>query len=83
MALENAISPAMVGVDIGCGMCAVNTGLPLEAVQPKLHDIRLGMMAAIPVGFSHRATPFDIPNDLEILWPGKLQVEGLESESPT
>lgn len=34
-ALENAISPNAVGVDINCGMAAFNTGVPLD---PGIHD---------------------------------------------
>ena len=39
--LDNHISPSFVGYDIGCGMCYVDTGLPVEDIFPdereKLH----------------------------------------------
>lgn len=32
--LDNHISPAFVGYDIGCGMCYVDTGFPIEDIFP-------------------------------------------------
>jgi len=32
--LDNHISPSFVGYDIGCGMCYVDTGLPVEDIFP-------------------------------------------------
>jgi tRNA-splicing ligase RtcB len=54
VALDNAISPNMVGVDIGCGMCAFYTGYKLGKIQGKLRKIREGIIEKIPVGFHHR-----------------------------
>jgi tRNA-splicing ligase RtcB (3'-phosphate/5'-hydroxy nucleic acid ligase) len=54
-ALLNAISPNLVGVDIGCGMCAFYTGYKLGKIQGKLlRNIRKDILEAIPVGFQHR-----------------------------
>jgi tRNA-splicing ligase RtcB len=53
-ALSNAISPNLVGVDIGCGMCAFYTGYKLGKIQNKLKEIRKGIAEGIPVGFNHR-----------------------------
>ncbi|MEO0536614.1 MAG: RtcB family protein [Cyanobacteria bacterium P01_A01_bin.123] len=53
VATKDAIMPAAVGVDIGCGMCAVQT--PFTASQlddKKLKKIRKDVEAAIPVGFN-------------------------------
>src|SRR5687768_8435554 len=40
---KGAIIPAAVGVDIGCGMIAVRTNIPKDAVLGKLHDLRMGI----------------------------------------
>jgi tRNA-splicing ligase RtcB (3'-phosphate/5'-hydroxy nucleic acid ligase) len=52
VATKDAVIPAAVGVDIGCGMAAVKTGLPGDLLEGKLKKIRLDIEAAIPVGFS-------------------------------
>jgi tRNA-splicing ligase RtcB (3'-phosphate/5'-hydroxy nucleic acid ligase) len=52
LATKDAVIPAAVGVDIGCGMAAVKTGLPASLLEGKLKKIRLDIEAAIPVGFS-------------------------------
>ncbi len=46
---DGAIIPAAVGVDIGCGMIAVETNIKLEDVKDKLHEIRLGIERRIPM----------------------------------
>ena len=51
VALENVISPNMVGVDIGCGMCAVKTSLT-EIDTETLKKIMGEIRKAIPVGFN-------------------------------
>jgi tRNA-splicing ligase RtcB (3'-phosphate/5'-hydroxy nucleic acid ligase) len=50
VATENAIIPAAVGVDIGCGMMAVQTPYHMDKLAGKLKKIRLDIEAAIPVG---------------------------------
>jgi tRNA-splicing ligase RtcB len=56
-----AIIPAAVGVDIGCGMCAVRTSIRAEHLPDSLLDIRLAIEAAVPVGFGmHKETPLAI-----------------------
>lgn len=49
---ESAIVPASVGVDIGCGMCAVQTSLTASDLPESLHAIRAQIERDIPVGFS-------------------------------
>lgn len=51
-ALDGYISPNMVGVDIGCGMCAVKTSLE-EIELDELKKILGLIRAAVPVGFEH------------------------------
>lgn len=50
--LKNVISPNMVGVDIGCGMCAVKTSLT-EINIKTLKEIMGEIRKVIPVGFIH------------------------------
>lgn len=52
VATKDAILPAAVGVDIGCGMCAVKTPFTAAQLEGKLKQIRLEIEAAIPVGFN-------------------------------
>jgi tRNA-splicing ligase RtcB len=47
-----AIIPAAVGVDIGCGMCAVRLTLNARDLPDNLHGIRSAIEAAVPVGFN-------------------------------
>jgi len=49
VALKGVISPNMVGVDIGCGMCAVKTSLTYTD-QETLKKIMGGIRKLIPVG---------------------------------
>lgn len=51
IAMEQAVSPSAVGVDIGCGMAAVRTSLMLQDLPDDLHALRLAIEAAVPVGF--------------------------------
>ena len=49
---RQAIIPAAVGVDIGCGMNAVRTTLKASQLPDQLRDIRRAIEAAVPVGFN-------------------------------
>lgn len=50
VATKGAVIPAAVGVDIGCGMCAVKTDLNPNIVQEKIQEIRHSIERSIPVG---------------------------------
>lgn len=52
IATKDAIIPAAVGVDIGCGMCAIQTSFTADQLDGKLKKIRLDIEAEIPVGFN-------------------------------
>lgn len=52
VATKAAIVPAAVGVDIGCGMCAVKTPYHADQLDGKLKQIRLDVEKLIPVGFN-------------------------------
>jgi tRNA-splicing ligase RtcB (3'-phosphate/5'-hydroxy nucleic acid ligase) len=47
---EGAIIPAAVGVDIGCGMMAVETTLTGSQLPDSLHELRLAIEEAVPHG---------------------------------
>ena len=52
VATKDALVPAAVGVDIGCGMCAIQTPFVADQLDGKLKAIRNDIEAAIPVGFN-------------------------------
>mgnify|MGYP000156120837 CR=1 FL=1 len=54
---KGAIIPAAVGVDIGCGMCAVRTTLTAAELPDSLAGLRSDIEAAIPVGFNAHKAP--------------------------
>jgi tRNA-splicing ligase RtcB len=47
---EGAIIPAAVGVDIGCGMMAVETTLAASQLPDSLRELRLAIEAGVPHG---------------------------------
>jgi len=49
---KEAIIPAAVGVDIGCGMCAVKTSLTANDLPDSLAGLRSKFERNIPVGFN-------------------------------
>jgi len=51
VAMRSAVSPAAVGVDIGCGMGAIRTSLAASDLPDSLASLRSAIEAAIPVGF--------------------------------
>jgi tRNA-splicing ligase RtcB len=50
---KGAIIPAAVGVDIGCGMMAVQTTLNANQLPDNLHGIRTAIEKAVPHGRTH------------------------------
>jgi len=52
MASEEMVIPNAVGVDIGCGMCAVKTSLTSISTE-KLKVVLGGIRSTIPLGFKH------------------------------
>jgi tRNA-splicing ligase RtcB len=52
IAMRQAVCPAAVGVDIGCGMTAVRSHLTASDLPDDLHEVRIELEMAIPVGFS-------------------------------
>ena len=56
---RGAIIPAAVGVDIGCGMMAVETSLNARDLPDNLHGIREAIERAVPVGRTDQGGPND------------------------
>ncbi len=56
LATQDAVIPAAVGVDIGCGMAAVKLPFAADQLDGKLKAIRKDVEAAIPVGFEQNKT---------------------------
>jgi tRNA-splicing ligase RtcB (3'-phosphate/5'-hydroxy nucleic acid ligase) len=54
-----AIIPAAVGVDIGCGMMAVQTSLKATDLPENLKEIRSNIEKAVPHGRTHNGGPGD------------------------
>ena len=56
MATDDVVIPNAVGVDIGCGVCAVKSSLT-SIDQPTLKQVMKGVRKAIPLGFKHHKKP--------------------------
>lgn len=57
VAMKGAVSPAAVGVDIGCGLAATRSSLLASDLPDDLHRIRSAIEASIPVGFEAHKRP--------------------------
>jgi tRNA-splicing ligase RtcB (3'-phosphate/5'-hydroxy nucleic acid ligase) len=72
--MKGAIIPAAVGVDIGCGMMAVQTTLNARDLPDNLKGIRDAIERAVPHGRTHnggrgdRGAWHDIPNPSATVW---------------
>lgn len=66
VATKDAVIPATVGVDIGCGMMAVKTPFKSVILEGKLKELRSQIEEAIPVGFNDYRDPVDESSD----WKG-------------
>ncbi len=91
VATQKVIIPAMVGVDIGCGMMAVQTSLKSEDLPQSLKKVRLSIESLIPHGRSHHGGKGDkgswrnnIPKEVERRWSGQLKkdFEGICEKHP-
>ncbi|WP_424936684.1 MULTISPECIES: RtcB family protein [Bacteria] len=66
IAMEQALAPAAVGVDIGCGVNAVRTSLMLEDLTATdLRRLRSRFEAVVPVGFSVHNRQHDARHGIE------------------
>lgn len=60
---RSAVIPASVGVDIGCGMAALQTSLAAADLPDSLNALRSAMEARVPVGFSMHERPVSTHGD--------------------
>lgn len=67
VATKNAICPACVGVDIGCGMMAVKTDINAEKALEKVAEIRKSIERSVPVGFNENK----VIRDDVLKWAGE------------
>ncbi len=73
-ATKGAIIPAAVGVDIGCGMMAIQTDLPASRLPDNLKGLRSAIEAAVPHGrtdnggANDRGAWHDVPNKIAWAW---------------
>ena len=63
IAMKGAVSPAAVGVDIGCGVGAVRSSLTARDLPDDLRPWRSALERAIPVGFHEHRDPIERPQD--------------------
>ncbi|PIQ99675.1 MAG: RNA-splicing ligase RtcB [Nitrospinae bacterium CG11_big_fil_rev_8_21_14_0_20_45_15] len=79
IATSGAIIPAAVGVDIGCGMMAVQTSLSADCLPDNLKTLRANIEKAVPHGRTHNGGRGDrgswdhVPADQENIW-SELQI---------
>ena len=59
----SAVIPSAVGVDIGCGMIAVRTGLTALDLPDSLASMRAAIERAVPVGFSYHANQLSVAHE--------------------
>lgn len=65
LATKGVVIPNAVGVDIGCGMCAMKTSIT-DISKPELQSIVDLIKQRVPVGFKHQEKDQD-----ELLMPGE------------
>ena len=72
LATSNVVIPNAVGVDIGCGMCAVKTDIPVAEISDEVLRKKLmrGIRKRIPLGMDHHKQAQD-----ESLMPTGYDIE--------
>ena len=75
VATKEAIVPAAVGVDIGCGMGAIKTPFMADQLEGKLQQIRQDLEALIPVGFNEN----EEADDQVLHWQGWQEFKHLHT----
>lgn len=86
---DRAIIPAAVGVDIGCGMIAVQTSLQANDLPDDLKPLRSAIERAVPHGRTHNGGPGDrgawrdLPSTHAEVWSGlAARFEGIADKHP-
>ena len=67
---KDAIIPAAIGVDIGCGMCYVQTDFDRDDLPSDLSEMRPALEKAIPNGGPGElgAWPVNVPSHIHTAW---------------
>lgn len=73
VATRDVVVPGWVGVDIGCGLCALPTDLSADEVRSKAKEIFDEIYRAIPVGFNHNQKPSEWAFEEEIPRTNRMQ----------
>lgn len=77
IATNGAIIPAAVGVDLGCGMTALKTGVKAGDLPTSLNRLRSEIEAAVPVGNgaggSHDCVPKGAKAAMDMIYPDMLK----------
>lgn len=69
LATKGVIVPNAVGVDIGCGMCAMKTNLKASELERKnITDVMRHIRKTIPLGFEHQKKAVDESLLPEVDW---------------
>lgn len=90
LACEGAVIPNAVGVDIGCGMCAVKTNWKVSEIPQHVlrKEIMKGIRERIPLGMEHHEEKQDIRflpegHEIEKLKIVKLRYDSIQHEVGT
>lgn len=90
LACKNAVVPNAVGVDIGCGMCAVKTNWNVNDIPVELmrKQIMSGIRKLIPLGKLHHAQAQDVKylpegHDIEAMTVVKSQLKEIRFQVGT
>jgi tRNA-splicing ligase RtcB len=83
---QHAIIPAAVGVDIGCGMLAVETTIEAKRLPDNLSKIRAAIEEAVPHGRSERGRDRgawdEPPESVDEAWQELAQVSEARAVEP-
>ena len=85
---KGAIIPAAVGVDIGCGMMAVQTSLNAKDLADNLKKLRTAIEKAVPHGRTNQGKSGDrgawhrLPDRVQDVWPNLTGVPADPREAP-
>jgi tRNA-splicing ligase RtcB len=78
IATRGAIIPAAVGVDIGCGMCAVRLPFKVDRFGDDLAKLRHSIERSVPTGFnSHKEVTKRMSDSLNAITGGLSTMKGL------
>lgn len=90
LACDGAVIPNAVGVDIGCGMCAVKTNWKVSEIPQHVlrKEIMKGIRERIPLGMDHHEQKQDIRflpegHDIDKLTIVKLRYDSIQHEVGT